>query len=161
GAGIVGICTAVELARRGFAVTLVDRREPARETSWGNAGVIAAGSIFPEASPELWRRLPGYLFNRGRDVHVHYRQLPRMLPYLRRFAASAGDAAWRRGAASLAGLLDKAVDAHMTLVAECGAHHLVRHHGWLKLYRSEDSLNAGRAGEELLDAHGISYTRVD
>src|SRR5690606_22620025 len=44
GAGIVGICTAVELARRGFAVTLVDRREPARETSWGNAGVIAAGS---------------------------------------------------------------------------------------------------------------------
>src|SRR5690606_10920821 len=96
GAGIVGICTAVELARRGFAVTLVDRREPARETSWGNAGVIAAGSIFPEASPEIWRRLPGYLFNRGRDVHVHYRQLPRMLPYLRRFTASAGDAAWRR-----------------------------------------------------------------
>jgi len=161
GAGIVGICTAVELARRGFAVTLVDRREPARETSWGNAGVIAAGSIFPEASPELWRRLPGYLFNRGRDVHVHYRQLPRMLPYLRRFAASAGDTAWRRGAASLAGLLDKAVDAHMTLVAECGAHHLVRRRGWLKLYRSEDSLGAGRAGEELLDAHGISYTRVD
>src|SRR5665811_1563989 len=40
GAGIVGVCIAIHLQRRGRNVLLVDRREPGRETSYGNAGII-------------------------------------------------------------------------------------------------------------------------
>ncbi|MEM8842936.1 MAG: FAD-dependent oxidoreductase, partial [Pseudomonadota bacterium] len=35
GAGMVGVCTALELQARGAQVTLLDRRDPGRETSWG------------------------------------------------------------------------------------------------------------------------------
>ena len=38
GAGVVGVCCALSLQTRGFDVTLIDRREPGSETSYGNAG---------------------------------------------------------------------------------------------------------------------------
>jgi len=38
GAGIIGICCALELQRRGFQVRLLDRRGPGEETSSGNGG---------------------------------------------------------------------------------------------------------------------------
>jgi len=58
GAGIVGVSTAIAARQRGFSVVLVDRREPGAETSYGNAGVLSSGSIFPLNVPSLWNTLP-------------------------------------------------------------------------------------------------------
>ena len=43
GAGIVGVSSAIWLQRAGHIVTLVDRMEDRTRTSFGNAGVLAAG----------------------------------------------------------------------------------------------------------------------
>lgn len=51
GAGIIGICTAIELQRVGYQVTLMDKGEPADETSKGNASFIAIELIEPQATP--------------------------------------------------------------------------------------------------------------
>ena len=56
GAGIVGVSAALHLAKRGLAVTLVDRRGPGEETSYGNAGVIEGNTLFPHAFPSGFRR---------------------------------------------------------------------------------------------------------
>ena len=48
GAGIVGVSVALHLTRAG-AVTLVDRRGPGEETSYGNAGLIERASVIPYA----------------------------------------------------------------------------------------------------------------
>lgn len=161
GAGIVGICCAIELRRRGHAVTLVDRRAPARETSYGNAGMLAGGSIFPEASPALWRHLPELLGNRGTDVHLHYRQLPRMLPFLRHFLRNATPAAHARNTTALGVLLSRAVDTHLALAAEAGAGDLITRRGWLKLYRSRRAWQASMAQEAVLREHGVDFTRLE
>jgi D-amino-acid dehydrogenase len=47
GAGIVGTSIALQLAKRGLGVALVDRRPPGEETSYGNAGIIEGKSICP------------------------------------------------------------------------------------------------------------------
>ena len=39
GAGIVGICTSIELIKKGYSVTLMDPNEPGSQTSYGNAGL--------------------------------------------------------------------------------------------------------------------------
>jgi D-amino-acid dehydrogenase len=57
GAGIVGISCALELQRRGFQVTLIDRRGPGEETSSGNAGILSYSNITPLADPALLPRL--------------------------------------------------------------------------------------------------------
>lgn len=51
GAGMVGVSVAWHLARRGHDVTLVDRREPGRETSFGNAGIIQREAVRPVSLP--------------------------------------------------------------------------------------------------------------
>ena len=40
GAGIVGTSAALQLAKRGLAVALIDRRGPGEETSYGNTGIL-------------------------------------------------------------------------------------------------------------------------
>ena len=64
GAGIVGVSTAYAARQRGMSVIVVDRREPGTETSYGNAGILSSGSIFPLNHPSLWKALPKYLTNR-------------------------------------------------------------------------------------------------
>ena len=60
GAGLIGVSTAYELARRGARVTLVDRQpEPAQETSFANGGQLSACEVAPWAGPEV----PGMIFN--------------------------------------------------------------------------------------------------
>ncbi len=52
GAGIVGLCVADALVRRGAAVTVVDRGAPVREgASFGNAGLIVPSHVVPLAAP--------------------------------------------------------------------------------------------------------------
>ena len=73
GAGMVGVSVAWHLLRRGHEVTLMDRREPGRETSFGNAGIIQREAVrpyaFPRDVPTLLRVLP----NRSEDIR--YRPL--------------------------------------------------------------------------------------
>jgi D-amino-acid dehydrogenase len=161
GAGIVGICCAIELTRRGFDVTLVDQSPPVSETSYGNAGVIAAGSIFPEASPDILKRIPGLAINRSADFRLDYRQLPRMLPYLVRFVRNTRNDVYTRHAGALNALLSRAVETHTALIDSCGAGRLLRRRGWLKLYRTRAALVAAQAQEHLLEEHGVEFTRLD
>ena len=58
GAGMVGVCCALELQRRGLKVRLFDRKGPGQETSFGNAGVFARSSLIPLNNPGLWATLP-------------------------------------------------------------------------------------------------------
>jgi D-amino-acid dehydrogenase len=64
GAGLLGVTTAYYLSREGHQVTVIDRRpEPARETSFANAGLLTPGHAYAWASPRapmillksLWR----------------------------------------------------------------------------------------------------------
>lgn len=63
GAGIVGVSTAIWLRRAGREVTLLDRGDPGKGTSYGNAGVLASCAIVPVTTPGLIRKGPGYLMD--------------------------------------------------------------------------------------------------
>ena len=85
GAGIVGISCALELQRRGYQVTLIDRQGIGEETSSGNAGLLSYSNITPIASPQLLPRLFRLLLNRDADLLLHYPHLPALTPWLLRF----------------------------------------------------------------------------
>lgn len=51
GAGVVGVCVAIHLQRRGRSVLLVDRDMPGTGTSFGNAGLIERQAVVPYAFP--------------------------------------------------------------------------------------------------------------
>ena len=54
GAGVIGLCTAYYCARRGFAVTVVERKAAKRDgCSFGNAGMIVPSHFIPLAAPGM------------------------------------------------------------------------------------------------------------
>src|ERR1700720_1685916 len=104
GAGIVGVCVAVHLQKRGHAVALVDRKQPGNETSFGNAGLIQREGVYPYAFPRELGTLLGYARNRSPDVRYHTGAMPQLAPYLYRYwwnSAPARHAALARSYATL------------------------------------------------------------
>jgi D-amino-acid dehydrogenase len=69
GAGIVGVSTAYELARRGARVTLLDRGPVGSGASFGNAGLIALGHL-PLPRPGLATQAIRWMLNRGSPLYI-------------------------------------------------------------------------------------------
>ena len=98
---MVGVATALQLQRRGWSVVLLDRNQPGRETSYGNAGFIQAEAVRPYPMPRDLATLAAIATGRANDVHYRVKWLPRHLgPLLRYWWHSAPD----RHQAHIAGL---------------------------------------------------------
>jgi D-amino-acid dehydrogenase len=71
GAGIIGITTAYELVRDGHEVSVLERRgAAAEETSFANAGIVAAGYITPWAAPGMPGKIMQQLLRRHSSVKI-------------------------------------------------------------------------------------------
>ena len=82
GAGVIGTTIALQLAKRGLSVALVDRRAPGEETSYGNAGVIEGNTIFPPAFPTRLAALARVALKRATEANYHLAFLPTIAPFL-------------------------------------------------------------------------------
>ncbi len=64
GGGLIGVTTAYELGKRGFAVTVIDRRDGcAGECSYANGGQLSYSHAEPWATPSLLPKLPKWLLS--------------------------------------------------------------------------------------------------
>ena len=134
GAGIVGISTALALRQTGRRVLLLDRRQPAGETSAGNAGIIGTSSILPLARASLPRQLPRLMTNRDPRFRLHYPHLIRLFPWLARFLIHCTKARQLQCTRALVHLLTDALRAHKIWIRQTDSGHLLRNTGWLRLY---------------------------
>lgn len=162
GAGMVGVSVAWHLIRRGHAVTLIDRREPGRETSFGNAGIIQREAVRPYAFPRdigtLLRVLP------NREVDIRYRPTGVMhaaAPLLQYWLNSGGKR-YERITHEWASLIMRCQDAHAPMIEAAGADELIRKGGWLELYRTQKALDERVAeAQEDRGRFGVEYQVLD
>lgn len=161
GAGMVGISCAVELQRRGYPVTLLDRREPGEETSSGNAGLLSYSNVTPIADPELLRRLLRLLFNRETDFLLHYPHLWSLIPWLARFLIRCRRKTYLADGAAMGALTLASIEVHRQWIAEAGAQHLFNQVGGLKLYRDRRTFMRDQLERELLQRCGIRHTLLE
>lgn len=159
GAGIVGISCALHLKRRGFRVTLVDRREPGSETSFGNSGVIGRASIAPLSQPAIWKKLPRYAANRDRAVRFGPGYPAREIGWFVRFLANARPGAFDANAAHLNALLAHALPEHEALLGDDAG--LLRRDGWLHLFRTDSGFAASARARALWYRHGVRFRILD
>jgi D-lysine oxidase len=161
GAGIVGTSVALQLARRGLAVTLVERAGLGEQTSYGNAGIIEGNTIFPPAFPSDFGTLARIVFKRAGVANYHVRFLPHVLPWLMAFRAASQPQRLIETAHLIRPLFASAVAEHETLMAEAGATHFLRKTGWLKLYRSAQSFAALQVEFDLAQEFGLPLQALD
>ena len=137
GAGIVGLSTALHLQKRGQATVLVDRRGPAEETSFGNAGLIQREGVYPYGFPHDFGALFRYGLNRTIDAHYHPSAIPRLAPFLWRYWQHSRPARHQAIARVYSKLIEHCITEHEALANEAGAQALLRRSGWMKVFRTE------------------------
>ena len=97
GGGVVGVTTAYQLLRDGHEVVLLERQDAvARETSWGNAGMIAPGHSFVWSSPRAPRILLKSLFRKDQALRFRFSADPRLYRWSLQFLAECTAAKARR-----------------------------------------------------------------
>jgi len=137
GAGIVGICVALHLQKRGRSVVLVDRRGAAEETSFGNAGLIQREGVYPYGFPHDFGALVRYGFNRTIDAYYHFSALPTLAPFLLKYWHHSRPARHAEQARKYSKLIEHCVREHDALAQEAGATGFIRRNGWMKVFRTE------------------------
>ena len=142
GGGAVGVCIALELARRGAEVVLLERGAGlAWACSAGNAGIVGPSHVVPLADPAAVR--DGIRWMARPDSPFYVRPRPRVVPWLLRFAAAANPAQVKRHRAVLHELATHSAALHADLdAAGLGAGY--RRRGLLNVYRSERALARAR-----------------
>ncbi len=143
GGGVVGVCVAGELARRGASVVVLERGpELAWGCSAGNAGIVGSSHVLPLADPAAVR--DGIRWMLRPDSPFFVRPRPRVLPWLMRFAAAASPPRVRRHREVLHESAAHSAVLHAEL-AEEGLDTGYRRSGLLNLYRSERAFSQARA----------------
>jgi D-amino-acid dehydrogenase len=158
GGGIVGITAALELQRRGYQVTLIDRQQPGRETSYGNTGVLSDASIVISNNPGLLKRLPRFILKKSNALNYSLGFVLSRLPWVVRFLAHCSEAHMNYAADALRAIQILSLGIHHGLIEEAGAGHLLRRTGWLKLFRSKAGYNAYARERALLTRTGVRQT---
>src|SRR5262245_8759892 len=118
GAGMIGVCVALHLQKRGRAVVLVDRRGVAEETSFGNAGIIQREAVSPHPFPQDLATLLRYASNRSIDAYYHLSALPHIASFLWRWREHSKDERHAEITRHYAGLIEHCVAEHDALAAE-------------------------------------------
>jgi D-amino-acid dehydrogenase len=158
GGGMVGIGTALHLQRRGWSVTLVDRKEPGKETSYGNAGIIQSEAVRPYPMPRDLATLAKIATGRTNDVRYRLASLPRHVEPLLRYWWNSAPKRHREAIAAWARLIAYATPEHDILIREAHADNLIRRAGYRLLHRDpKDFELAIETAEENRRDHGVQF----
>ncbi len=161
GAGIVGTSVALQLAKRGLSVALIDRAGVGEQTSYGNSGVIEGSTILPPAFPASLGALMRVAFKRASEANYHLTFLPKVAPWLMAFRAASRPERIVETARLNRPLFARALAEHETLMEEAGATRFLRKTGWLKVYRSARSFAALRREFDLAVEFGLPLEVLD
>lgn len=136
GGGVIGLTLAWELQSQGACVIVLDRDEPGRGASFGNAGHFATEQVFPLADPALLPQIPRMLLDPLGPFRIRLTYLLRALPWMLRFLVNMASARRRRNQRALNALNQRAMADWRHLLATIGAEQLMTERGSLLVFES-------------------------
>lgn len=160
GGGVIGVCCAYFLARRGARVTLLERDEVGHGASYGNAGAIAPGHG-PMNKPGRVKQALRSLLNPLSPLYVAPRLDPVLARWLLDFARYCTAAHAEAGLRALAPLGHATIALYEQLVEEEGLDCHYRHDGYYEVYRSGSGVSAAHHEVETMQRHGFGAEFLD
>ncbi|KAE9650655.1 FAD-binding oxidoreductase [Pseudomonas sp. PB105] len=142
GAGIIGVTCALQLARQGRRVVVLDGQEPGMGASYGNAGHLATEQVFPIADLSILKRLPAMLMDPMGPLRLDWKYLPRALPWFARLLLNLRPAPYQRTVAGIRALNERSLGAWQRLLASIDRPGLLREDGSLLVYERAQSREA-------------------
>ena len=86
GAGIQGVSNALFLQKKGFEVTIFDKKDPGNTAaSYGNAGHFSPYASVPINRPDILTDVPAMLLSSSGPLALKWNYVPKMIPWFLRF----------------------------------------------------------------------------
>jgi len=155
GAGIVGICTALQLIRAGYEVTLFDPQPPAKQTSFGNAAYLAAEFSDPLATLANIYTAIALSFSQRSAFKVTTDHLPGFMPWALRFINAARPSRAERSRHAIRLLNAHVVEAWQDLLEFSDARNMMHNSGALTLWERDDTLSDARNMQQSMREAGF------
>ena len=161
GAGLIGLTSALKLQQQGLRVLVIDRDEPGKAASFGNAGYLATELVDPMSTPQTLRKAPRLLLDPHGPLALPPRYLPQLLPWLARFVMSARKSRVEQGRQALAALNAQSLAAWQRCLTSIGAEQELIASGYLMVWEKAEALNQTRQHQTQLNRYGIGAELLD
>ncbi|UTW01970.1 FAD-binding oxidoreductase [Amphritea atlantica] len=160
GAGVVGLCCALEAQRKGHRVVLFDRDEAGLGASFGNAGYLATELIEPLSNPKTLRSALSLWLNPKGPLFLPRQYFSRIAPWLLRFVCSSAPEKLRRSRTGLLQLNRESIAAWRRCLEDIGASEQIIKSGYLLVWESADKIDAARQHQVWLRENSIETELV-
>ena len=139
GAGIQGVCIALNLIKKGFKVTIIDRDEPGKSSaSYGNAGHFSPYASLSMNRPDILIDVPAMLLSTTGPLALKWNYVPKMIPWFIKFIKNCSKKKMMHTAKYMHQILDLALPAYDELFQEIDVSGLVESKGIIYFWTNKD-----------------------
>ncbi len=153
GGGVIGVCSAYFLAKRGAAVTLIEREDIGNGASFGNAGCIAPGHG-PINKPGRVRQALESMFDELSPLYVAPRLDPALLKWLWTFSRHCSELHLDHSMRALGPLGHASRELFQRLEDQEGLDCAYRNDGYYEVFLTQSKLEATQREAELMRREG-------
>jgi D-amino-acid dehydrogenase len=161
GAGIVGISSAINLARRGCDVTLIDRNFKGKPASYGNASWLSSVSITPVLMPGMIKKIPKLLFSKDGPLFLRFPGFLKIIPFLTKYLSYAKKEKVDHISKNLAYLLKDSVNEHKELAKGTNATQWIKDSPYLFIYKNKKDFFNDEYTWSLRKKYGFNLIEVE
>lgn len=158
GSGVIGVTSAYYLARAGHEVTVVDRQpEPARETSFANAGEVSPGYSSPWAGPGVPVKAVKWLLMKHGPLVIRPKLDPVMWVWLLKMLRNCTSERYAVNKSRMIPIAEYSRDCLRDLRRDIGIQYDDRAQGTLQLFRYQAQLDGTGEDIAVLKQYGVPF----
>ncbi|MRX50458.1 FAD-dependent oxidoreductase [Paracoccus sp. S-4012] len=162
GGGVIGVTSAWYLSQAGHEVTVIDREaEPARATSYANAGQISFGYCSPWAAPGIPVKAAKWMLSEHSPFILRPKAEVEMVSWLTQMLGNCTSSAYARNKGRMLRIADYSRRSLAELRDSTGIEYDGARKGTLQLFRTEAQVEAADKDMKALAADGVPFELLD
>lgn len=161
GSGIVGLSCAFHLQRAGAQCLLIDPKSAGQGASFGNAGAISFGNIFPQATPGVAMQGLRMLLDADAPLKLDWGVWREWIGWVRAFVRAGGAQQVDHAVQALHAINAQARAAWLELADAIDARDLLSETGYLHVYSDPAGFAKDRWKRAWFDRLGVRHRALD
>ena len=142
GSGIQGVCTGLQLIKKGIPVTLFDRHDPLssefKAASYGNAGHFSPYAVLQFNRPDVLHDIPKMLWSSNGPLALKWNYIPKMFNWFLHYFKNCNQKSMLHTAKNMHQILNLSNDAYEEIFQEIDINGLVEKKGIIYVWTNKN-----------------------
>ncbi len=142
GGGIQGVCIGLQLIKKGFSVSIIDKHDPrdpdSIPASYGNAGHFSPYAVLQFNRPDILYDVPKMLFSSNGPLALKWNHVPKMLPWFFNYLKNCNEKSMLHTAKQMHQILNLSIDAYEEIFQEIDTTNLVDKKGIIYIWTNKN-----------------------